>query len=196
METGAILSPQEKKYSLELARRALAFFLENATELVITEQDITGVFGEKTSLLHSLGCFVSLHLEHNLRGCIGTIRSDEALFLNIARNAVSAGFKDPRFNPISKTEFENSRLEISVMGPLELCRDLTKIVVGKHGLLVKKAFYQGLLLPQVPVEWRWNRETFLQHTCLKAGLASDAIHDPMVEFYTFEAMVFSESFAE
>ncbi|MBI2519092.1 MAG: AmmeMemoRadiSam system protein A [Bdellovibrio sp.] len=193
MEAKQLLSPEEKKYSLELARRSLKFYLDNKTPLPITEQDVIGVFGEKTPLLHSLGCFVSLHIEKKLRGCIGTIRSDEALFLNIANNAVLAGLKDPRFNPINKTDFVNSHLEISVMGQLELCRDLTQVVVGKHGLLVKKEFYQGLLLPQVPLEWKWNRETFLKQTCLKAGLPSDAVRDPMVEFYTFEALVFSEA---
>ncbi|HAZ11303.1 MAG: hypothetical protein A2X86_20505 [Bdellovibrionales bacterium GWA2_49_15] len=191
-----MLSAQEKKYSLALARRALQFFQENKAPLSITEQEIVEIFGDTSALLNSLGCFVSLHLERNLRGCIGTIRSDEALFVNIAKNAVLAGFHDPRFNPISKTEFANSTLEISVMGPLELCQDLTQIVVGKHGLVVKKDFYQGLLLPQVPVEWKWNRETFLKQTCLKAGLPSDAVRDPKVEFYTFEAVVFCESFSE
>ncbi len=192
MKTGPLLSSKEKKYASELARRALIYFLENKTHMPITEADIRECFGDKTCLLHSLGCFVSLHIDRNLRGCIGTIRSDEALFLNIVKNAVLAGFKDPRFAPITKSELEEAELEISVMGPLERCMDLTKIVVGKHGLVAKKDFYQGLLLPQVPVEWKWSHETFLKQTCLKAGLPSDAFRDPRVEFYTFEAWVFSE----
>ena len=106
------------------------------------------------------------------------------------QNAVNAGVRDPRFPPVTLEELPNLQWEISVMGPVERVPRIEDIVVGKHGLIIKKGHHQGLLLPQVPIEWGWNKKNFLEHTCQKANLPVDAYLDPETEIYWFTAEVF------
>ena len=105
---------------------------------------------------------------------------------------MKSAFEDPRFNPLTEPELAECDIEISVLTPLEPCPDPEKIEVGKHGLYIRKGFYSGLLLPQVPVEWGWNREEFLQHTCNKAGLPKDSWKDDDSQLFWFSAIVFGE----
>ena len=106
--------------------------------------------------------------------------------------AAAAAPQDPRFPPLDATDLERAHIEISVLTPLEKVDAPDQIQVGVHGLFIKKEFYSGLLLPQVPVEWRWDRDTFLQQTCRKAGLPPDAWMDPKTEIFRFSAEVFGE----
>jgi len=136
------------------------------------------------------GAFVTLTLDGRLRGCIGRIVCDQPLNLTIAQMALAAAFEDPRFPPLTRAEFERVHVEISILSPITACPDPSLVQVGRHGLIVRRGHKQGLLLPQVPVEWKWDEETFKAQTCCKAGLPPDAWKRPDTEMYWFEAEVF------
>ncbi len=137
------------------------------------------------------GAFVTLQMGGQLRGCIGHIEPHLALIETVAEMARAAALEDPRFRPVTAAEEPQIHIEISVMSPVEPVPDLELIEVGRHGLVVQRGFSRGLLLPQVAPEWGWNREEFLQHTCLKAGLPADA-YKHGAEVLWFEAEVFGE----
>lgn len=137
-----------------------------------------------------LGAFVTLKREGQLRGCIGNIVGTKPLVKVIEEMAGAAAFRDPRFKPLQASELKDLELEISVMGPIEPCPDPQQIEIGRHGLIMKRGHKQGLLLPQVPVEWGWDRETFLAKTCEKAGLPRDAWKDKETQIFWFEAVIF------
>jgi AmmeMemoRadiSam system protein A len=106
--------------------------------------------------------------------------------------AIAAAFQDPRFPGLTEGEYNDIEIEISVMSPLEKITDVNKIQVGKHGLIIKSGFNSGLLLPQVATEQGWDRDTFLEHTCYKAGLPGNSWKKPDTEILIFSAEVFSE----
>ena len=145
---------------------------------------------ESETLRRRYGAFVTLTLDGRLRGCIGHIVGDQPLVETIAAMAEAAAFGDPRFPPLTRREFDRVAIEISILGPLEPCPDPAQVVVGRHGLMVRRGARSGLLLPQVPVEWGWDRETFLDHTCRKAGLEDGCWRDPSATLHWFEAEVF------
>ncbi|MCG6944789.1 MAG: AmmeMemoRadiSam system protein B [Deltaproteobacteria bacterium] len=155
--------------------------------------------GEKTgefvvnspTLQEPRGAFVTLHKEGKLRGCIGHIRAKGPLVKTIVEMAEAAAFHDPRFSPVSSKELGLLEYEISVLTPLQLIKDVDEIEVGRHGIYIKRGSCSGLLLPQVATEWGWDRTTFLEHTCTKAGLPEDAWKDKKTEIYIFSADVFS-----
>jgi AmmeMemoRadiSam system protein A len=105
--------------------------------------------------------------------------------------AVASATEDGRFDPVTEAELAGLRIEISALGPLEPIRP-EDVEVGRHGLLISYGSRRGVLLPQVPVEQGWDRETFLAHTCWKAGLPEDTWRRPGVELLGFTATVFSE----
>jgi hypothetical protein len=136
------------------------------------------------------GAFVTLQKGGRLRGCIGYVEAQKPLVTTVRECAVAAGLRDPRFEPVTPRELPGLRLEISVLSPLE---DIApeKIEVGRHGLLISRGGQRGLLLPQVAVEWKWDRERFLAETCLKAGLPPDAWRYG-ARIQAFTAQVFEE----
>ncbi len=136
------------------------------------------------------GAFVTLEKHGRLRGCIGHIIARYPLIDTISKMAVSAAFEDPRFPPVRQKEFKDLDIEISVLTPLRKIKDINEIQVGTHGIYIKKGYYSGLLLPQVATEYGWDRDTFLEHTCLKAGLPSDTWKEKGVEIYIFSADIF------
>ncbi|HDM77104.1 MAG TPA: AmmeMemoRadiSam system protein A [Deltaproteobacteria bacterium] len=136
------------------------------------------------------GAFVTLHKNGQLRGCIGHIRATSPLYKTVAEMAYAAAFEDPRFPPLRADELPYIDIEISVLTPFRKINDINEIKIGKHGLMIRKNGYSGLLLPQVPVEWKWDLNEFLEHTCLKAGLPKDAWKDKDTEIYVFSAEVF------
>jgi AmmeMemoRadiSam system protein A len=138
------------------------------------------------------GAFVTLHRQGELRGCIGRVRSLDPLYATVQEMAVAAAFQDPRFKPVARDEFSLLEIEISVLSPPETIADPTQIEVGKHGLIISSGPYSGLLLPQVATEWGWDAETFLNHTCLKAGLPENYWRQTQVKIEAFTAQVFSE----
>lgn len=138
------------------------------------------------------GAFVTLHKHDNLRGCIGYVEAIKPLWQSVQDMAIAAAFQDPRFPPLQADEYNDIDIEISVMSPIKKVASIDEIEVGKHGIIIKKGFNQGLLLPQVATEQGWDRDTFLEHTCYKAGLYGDCWKKPDTEIYIFSAEVFSE----
>jgi len=138
------------------------------------------------------GAFVTLHIRGRLRGCIGYIVGVKGIPETIQEMAKASAFKDPRFSPLRKDEFGGIDIEISVLSPIEPVADVSDIVVGRDGLIISRGFHSGLLLPQVPVEQGWDRDTFLEHTCYKAGLPGNAWKMKDVKIQKFSAQVFGE----
>ena len=137
------------------------------------------------------GAFVTLKKHGELRGCIGTLECQRTLPEEVARVAVSAALEDPRFSPVRPSELDDLDVEVSVLGPLERIdpSDPSAIEIGRHGLVVEFGARRGLLLPQVATEWKMDRETFLSHTCAKAGLPGDCWRKG-ASVYRFAADVF------
>ncbi len=178
------LSEDDKKELLNIARKTLENYLNNKN---IPDFKITS-----ENLKKRYGVFVTLNKFGELRGCIGYIEGIKPLYEGVIDNAINAALRDPRFPPVSLRELKDIKIEITVLSPLRKIDDINKIVVGKHGIFIKKGFYQGLLLPQVATEYGWDRETFLKHTCLKAGLEPDSYKDKDIEIYIFEGLIISE----
>jgi AmmeMemoRadiSam system protein A len=145
---------------------------------------------ESRTLSEELGAFVTLKRDGRLRGCIGNIVGNGPLAATIERMAGAAAFEDPRFAPLAADEIDGLHIEVSVMGPLTPCPDPELIEIGRHGLYVRKAMHSGLLLPQVASEWGWDRETFLDQTCVKAGLPKGTWRKSKTEIWWFEAVIF------
>lgn len=138
------------------------------------------------------GAFVTLNKYAKLRGCIGVTQGAKPLYQTVQDVAEAAAFQDPRFQPLSEAELPNITIEISVLSPMRKISNTKKIKVGRHGLFIKLGNAQGLLLPQVATYNGWSRQTFLEHTCIKADLPKDAWRNPETEIMTFEAQVFGE----
>jgi uncharacterized protein len=179
------VTPDERQALLALARQAILVHLTHGPRPRLD----AGIAARK------LGAFVSLHIEGDLRGCIGYIQADTPLGDIVARCAVSAAADDPRFPPLTLDELSRAQIEISVLGPIEPVGDLSEIEVGRHGLIASQGFSKGLLLPQVASERGWDRDTFLSHTCVKAGLRPDAWKSG-AQISKFEAVVFGEEAIE
>lgn len=179
------LNAEQQKTLLRLARKTIADKLGADCENY--EFDFSdAVYKEKC------GAFVTLHIKGNLRGCIGYIEGVRPIPDTIREMALSSAFRDPRFAPLTAAEFKNIDIEISILSPIMKVENIDDIVVGRDGLIISKGYNRGLLLPQVPVEQKWDRDTFLTHTCFKAGLQGDTWKKPGVEIEKFSAQVFSE----
>jgi AmmeMemoRadiSam system protein A len=181
-EQNVHLTEQDKKQLHEIARQSIAAGLERQAL-----PPVTGVCGV---LKEPRGAFVTLHLHGGLRGCVGLIEAVKPLAQTIQEMAMAAAFGDPRFPPLSAREFNDIAIEISVLSPLRQIKDVNEIEVGKHGLYIRQGSYRGLLLPQVATEHKWDRGTFLQQTCYKAGLPPTAWKEPQTEIYLFSADIF------
>ena len=138
------------------------------------------------------GAFVTLHLNGELRGCIGYPEDDLPLIDVVDRCAVSAAISDPRFPALALDEWSEVDIEISVLGPIERVSDISEVVVGRHGLIVELGHRRGLLLPQVASERNWSAAEFASQTSAKAGLPRDAWRTG-ASLYKFEAEVFGEA---
>ncbi len=136
------------------------------------------------------GAFVTIKINGQLRGCIGLIRASKPIYEAVREMAQAAAFDDPRFAPMTKEEFASIDIEISVLSQLTKVHDLNEIEVGRDGLMIRLDFHSGLLLPQVASELGWDRITFLEQTCLKAGLSKNSYKDKIAEIYRFSADVF------
>ena len=145
------------------------------------------------ALRRPAGAFVTLRTKRgDLRGCIGSIRAIEPLYRAVVSSAISAAFHDPRFFPVRADEMSKLELEISVMGPIEQVRNVEEIEVGRDGLIISRGRYAGLLLPQVATEYGWDRQTFLDQTCIKAGLEPGVWRSEQTRIEKFAAEVFGE----
>lgn len=170
---------------LKLVRQTIADSLEGRPRPELSQADM--------ALGQDQGAFVTLRQKGRLRGCIGLFEGQGSLAETVQEMALSAAFQDPRFRPLSSVgELKECDIEISVLSPLKET-DPEEIEVGKHGIYIIQGHYRGVLLPQVATENNWNRETFLDHTCLKAGLSPGCWRQPDTRILTFTAEVFGEA---
>jgi AmmeMemoRadiSam system protein B/AmmeMemoRadiSam system protein A len=169
----------EKRELLTLARKAIIEYVTTGKTL---EPEI------KNPKFRTDGAvFVTIKENGSLRGCIGHIQAVMPLYQSIIKNAVAACSSDPRFPPMKSEELKDMDIEISILSPFVPLKDVKDIQVGKHGLYIMKGVQSGLLLPQVATEFGWDRDAFLEHLCMKAGLPKDAWKD--AELYTFTAEI-------
>mgnify|MGYP000860869156 FL=1 len=178
------LTDQEKAYLKDLVRLSIASRLKPGGGPGQPPEPPT------ETLRAQLGAFVTLELNRRLRGCIGHLVGSGPLFTTIWNMAQAAAFEDPRFSPLTPREFADVEVEITILSPITPCPDVERIEIGRHGLIVRRGFQSGLLLPQVAVEWKWDRTRFLEQTCRKAGLPPDAWRQKDTEILWFEAEVF------
>ncbi len=180
-----MLTETQRKQLLQIARSSITAVLDGG-QPELDEASVDDI------LRKPAGAFVTLKTKSDdLRGCIGSIHPVAPLFRAVSMSAVSAAFRDPRFYPLRRHELDEIVMEISVMGPIVRC-STEEIVVGRDGLIITHGRNSGLLLPQVATEYNWDREQFLNHTCMKAGLPSDTWRNGVCKIEKFEAEVFGE----
>ena len=174
-------SPQERQILIRLAHESITARLQRRT---------LEMKPDSAHLAERRGAFTTIHVDGALHGCIGYVVPVASLYQTIAETAAAAAFEDPRFNPITSGELPHLKVEISVLS-LPKPVSAMEVQVGRHGLIVSLGPRRGLLLPQVPGEYGWDRETFLCQTCIKAGLPPDSWqHGALLEAFTAE--VFGE----
>jgi len=185
------LSDSDGVVLVKTARKAVTEFLSNGNRIKL-ESDLK----EKFSI--NSGVFVTLNNPDGLRGCIGFPMPEKKLSHAIIEGAIAAATEDPRFPSVKTNELNDIVFEVTVLTPpIEIdvsdpTEYLEKIKVGRDGLIIRHSFSSGLLLPQVPVEYGWNVEEFLQHTCEKAGLSRDTWKNESVKIEKFEGIIFKE----
>jgi len=157
-------SPEERRMLLTLAHEAIASALAGR-EIPLDPPT--------AHLAEPRGAFTTLYLHHQLRGCVGHVVPIDSIYRTVAETARAAAFEDPRFPPVRRAELPGLQISLSILSPLTRIR-AEEVEIGRHGLLVSLGARRGLLLPQVPTEQGWDRITFLEQTCHKAGLPRDA----------------------
>jgi len=185
------LSDSDGVFLVKTARKAVTEFLSNGDRMKL-ESDLEEKFSFNS------GVFVTLNNPGGLRGCIGFPMPEKKLSHAIIEGAIAAATEDPRFPSVKTNELNDIVFEVTVLTPpivvdvSDPMEYLEKIKVGRDGLIIRHSFSSGLLLPQVPVEYGWNVEEFLQHTCEKAGLARDTWKNESVKIEKFEGIIFKE----
>ena len=185
------LSDSDGVVLVKTARKAVTEFLSNGNRMKL-ESDLEEKFSFNS------GVFVTLNNPDGLRGCIGFPMPEKKLSHAIIEGAIAAATEDPRFPSVKTNELNDIVFEVTVLTPpivvdvSDPMEYLEKIKVGRDGLIIKHSFSSGLLLPQVPVEYGWNVEEFLQHTCEKAGLSRDTWKNESVKIEKFEGIIFKE----
>ncbi|MFZ1035817.1 MAG: AmmeMemoRadiSam system protein A, partial [Smithella sp.] len=169
------LTAKEKEVLLDIAKKAI--------EAEINHKEIPELIIDSENLKQKRGAFVTLKKSGQLRGCIGYIKAYKPLGETVQEMAIAAAFNDPRFPSLKSDELQYLTFEISVLSPFKRIKDVNEIEVGKHGLYIVRGCNSGLLLPQVAIEYEWDRETFLKETCHKAGLPLQAWMDEETEIY-------------
>ena len=185
-ENSFSFSDSEKKELFAIAHASIQARLSGNRDYVIDAKTIP------ENLKKPMGAFVTLKIDGNLRGCIGRFISEEPLYDVVKESAISSAFEDPRFNPLSKEEYKKTTMEITVLGPLKKISDIKEIVLGKHGIYIKKGPYSGTMLPQVAIENGWTVEEFLGFTARdKAGIGWNGWKD--ADLYIYEGVVLEDN---
>ena len=185
------LSDSDGVFLVKTARMAVTEFLSNGKRMKLESE-------REKKFSFNAGVFVTLNNADGLRGCIGFTMPDKKLSHGIIDAAIAAATEDPRFSPVKINELSDIVFEVTVLTPpveitvTDPMEYLEKIKVGRDGLIIKHSFSSGLLLPQVPAEYGWNVEEFLQHTCEKAGLEKDTWKNEKVKIEKFEGIVYKE----
>jgi AmmeMemoRadiSam system protein B/AmmeMemoRadiSam system protein A len=184
--TDVTFSKSEKEQLFSIARNSIRTMLFENKRYPIDEKKIP------ESLKKQMGAFVTLKINGNLRGCIGRFLSPDPLYEVVQASALSSAFEDTRFNPLTKEEFDKIEMEITVLGPMKKIDNISEIVLGKHGIYIKKDFRAGTMLPQVATENNWTVEQFLGYTSRdKAGLGWDGWKN--AEIFIYEGIVLEEN---
>jgi hypothetical protein len=182
-DTDSRISDKDKTFLLKLAKETIECKVKGVK---CPDYKITSEV-----LKENRGAFVTIKKRGDLRGCIGYIQAIKPLYQTVREMAEAAALNDPRFEPVTKEELKDLEIEISVLTPLKRITDVNQIQVGTHGILIRKGYYSGLLLPQVATENNWDRKTFLEQTCFKAGIYDkDCWKDKDTEIYIFSADIF------
>jgi len=183
-------SDSDGKELVKMARNAVTEFLKNNSK--VNDEEFNSKFD------FSSGVFVTLNKQDTLRGCIGYPIPIKKLSDGLIDAAISAATRDTRFSPVTADELDSIVFEVTVLTPpIEIkvkqpSDYLSEIKVGRDGLIVENTFASGLLLPQVPTEYGWNVEEFLEYTCQKAGLEKDVWKDTDTKISRFEGVIFKE----
>jgi len=190
------LTLEEGEFLVKLARKAVEEYLKKGVTINVSK-DVPA------KLMERCGVFVTLNeikdRKKELRGCIGFPYPDTPLAHAVIQSAINSATQDPRFYPVSLEELDHIVFELSVLTPPQLVEvekptDYpSKVKVGQDGLIIESGYYKGLLLPQVPVEWKWNAEEFLCQCCIKAGLPPDCWLVKGTKVYKFQAIIFEET---
>ena len=178
-----MLTPELQRELLTIARGALEARVRRTRTATAAKAD--------DASQPRCGAFVTIFCRGELRGCLGRVTSTRPLPELIDHLAREVADSDPRFDPVQPGELPHISVEVSVLTPEREIASVDEIEIGRHGLIVEQGSRRGLLLPQVPTQHEWNRETFVAQTCLKAGLPADAWRRG-VRMFVFEAQVFGE----
>jgi AmmeMemoRadiSam system protein B/AmmeMemoRadiSam system protein A len=179
------LTDKEKQNLLLLARNTINEYIRNKQILQITPEEITG------ALKKPCGAFVTLQAKGELRGCIGSFSANKPLYQTIQEMAIASATKDYRFNTVTAEEIDSLEIEISVLSPMRKVSSISEIIIGEHGIYIKKDSKAGTLLPQVAIDRGWTREEFLGYCARdKAGLGWNGWKN--ADIFVYEALVFSE----
>jgi len=178
------LTDEEKQELLRIARATLMEFTERGL--------IPPGKPHRKSLVEEAAVFVTLRVNGELRGCVGTDQENRPIYRAVQEMAVAAASRDSRFEPITEDELDDLTIEISVLGARTQIQSTDEITIGTHGLTIEHGDKAGLLLPQVAVEGGWSAEAFVQNLCKKAGLPGDAWRDSASCLSQFTAQVFDE----
>ena len=190
-------SLKEGKSLIKLARKAVENYIKTGKVIEIPKDTPSSLLKDKYGVFTTIERIVSRN-KYELRGCIGYPRGYQNVAKATILSAISAATQDPRFPPMDLSELNGVIFEVSILSELELIvpgrpKNYPKYIrIGYHGLVIEKRGVSGLLLPQVPVEYKWNEETFLSQACMKAWLPPDAWLDKDTKVYRFEAQIFRE----
>ena len=183
---GLTFTKSEKDQLFSIAKNSIRTMLYENKRITIDENKVP------ESLKKQLGAFVTLKIDGKLRGCIGRFLSTDPLYEVVRLSSLSSAFEDPRFTPLTKAEFDKTEMEITVLGPMKKISNIKEIVLGRHGIYIKKDFRSGTMLPQVAIEQGWTVEEFLGYTSRdKAGLGWDGWKT--AEVYIYEGIVLEET---
>ncbi|WP_407432945.1 TIGR00296 family protein [Methanobrevibacter sp.] len=184
-----MISEDNGQYLVEIAKEAISTYLETNMRIPIPEDC-------PDELKEELGVFVTLNKKRRLRGCIGYPEPVKSLIESTIDVAISAAFEDPRFPALKTEEYGDLEFEVTVLTQPELIevahpkQYFDEIEIGRDGLIIQKGYARGLLLPQVAPENGFDVETFLEHTCMKAGISADSWMDESCDVYKFQGQIF------
>lgn len=188
----SVISDQDGEILVKTARNVVTEYLKNGKRIIISDDF-------KSRFAFNSGVFVTLNKGEELRGCIGFPTPDRKLYQSLVDAAIASATEDPRFLPVKYEELGEISFEVTVLTPPEVIKvkdpsEYPRVIkVGRDGLVIKWEFGSGLLLPQVPVEYGWNEEEFLSHTCQKAGAPKDCWKQKSTMILRFEGIVFKET---
>ena len=183
--TTVYLPPASQRRLMELSRHTLEKF-------VLGAERQTHAFNDVYLQNREYGAFVTLYKKDELRGCVGQCVPDAPLFETVREMTEAAASRDPRVEPIAAEELAQIHIDITVVSPLEWVKDPLDLELGKHGLYVAAGTQRGVLLPQVAAQYRWDVRTFLEQTCLKAGLRANAWEESNTRVSSFTALIIEE----